>query len=314
MLNSPVVEVAIGLTFCFASVALMVSTIAEAISSLFNLRSRTLFGGIKTILNDKDFKGLALALYNNALVHPCGDGGIAPGARFAAISRAPAYIAANNFATALVESLQRSPSSGARLESAIDAIPDTQLRNLLFGMYWRADGELEQFEAEIAAWFDTAMDRVSGVYKRHAQLMTFLIGLAVALCFNVDSVHLCQELWKDPQRALLLSNVASFDQLHPEKAHTISEMAGNIQDLPLGQPFPRDWRDIALWSNLLGVLITASTAMFGAPFWFDMLQRLVQLRGAGPKPERRSDGEKNDGRQADGAGGRKNSENRASIQ
>jgi hypothetical protein len=31
-------------------------------------------------------------------------------------------------------------------------------------------------------------------------------------------------------------------------------------------------------------LVTASTAVFGAPFWFDLLQRLVQIRGTGIKP------------------------------
>ena len=39
MFNSPVLEVAIGLVFCYASVALMVSSVTEAISSALRLRA-----------------------------------------------------------------------------------------------------------------------------------------------------------------------------------------------------------------------------------------------------------------------------------
>jgi hypothetical protein len=35
---------------------------------------------------------------------------------------------------------------------------------------------------------------------------------------------------------------------------------------------------------LVGWLLTASSALFGAPFWFDLLQKFVQLRGTGGKP------------------------------
>jgi hypothetical protein len=35
---------------------------------------------------------------------------------------------------------------------------------------------------------------------------------------------------------------------------------------------------------LLGWIIAAGAALFGAPFWFDVLQRFVQLRGTGRPP------------------------------
>lgn len=37
--------------------------------------------------------------------------------------------------------------------------------------------------------------------------------------------------------------------------------------------------------KFLGYLITALAISFGAPFWFDLLGKLMQLRGAGKKPE-----------------------------
>ena len=40
---------------------------------------------------------------------------------------------------------------------------------------------------------------------------------------------------------------------------------------------------------LPGLFITATAALFGAPFWFDILQRLIQLRGTGTKPPTEKD-------------------------
>ena len=36
-------------------------------------------------------------------------------------------------------------------------------------------------------------------------------------------------------------------------------------------------------SSVLGWLITALAISLGAPFWFDMLNKIIRLRGAGPK-------------------------------
>jgi hypothetical protein len=41
--------------------------------------------------------------------------------------------------------------------------------------------------------------------------------------------------------------------------------------------------DFAL--QVSGWLITATTALFGAPFWFDLMQRVVRMRATGAKPE-----------------------------
>jgi hypothetical protein len=39
------------------------------------------------------------------------------------------------------------------------------------------------------------------------------------------------------------------------------------------------------YRNLIGFLITALAVSLGAPFWFDLLNKLVSIRGAGIKPE-----------------------------
>lgn len=45
-----------------------------------------------------------------------------------------------------------------------------------------------------------------------------------------------------------------------------------------------------LFVKLVGIFLTALAAMQGAPFWFDMLKRLVNLRGTGPNPAEKATG------------------------
>lgn len=41
--------------------------------------------------------------------------------------------------------------------------------------------------------------------------------------------------------------------------------------------------------KLLGIILSAGAAAQGAPFWFDILKRLVNIRGSGAKPEEKSE-------------------------
>ena len=96
MLGSTVLEVAIGMSFCYATIALTVSTVQEGLASALHLRAHTLLDGIKTMLNDPAFTGLARQLYSHALVNPHDDGAD-PGA----LKAKPSYIEPLHFAIAL---------------------------------------------------------------------------------------------------------------------------------------------------------------------------------------------------------------------
>ncbi len=40
---------------------------------------------------------------------------------------------------------------------------------------------------------------------------------------------------------------------------------------------------------LFGWLITAAGTVFGAPFWFDLLQRVIRLKSSGPSPKEKQE-------------------------
>lgn len=271
-MNSVAVEVAIGLVFCYASISVIASSLYEAIASMLKLRARSLLDGVKALLNDPDFTGLARDVYQHALVNPRSSG---TGEGSAAPAIVPSYIEPRAFAIALIDAIQKVPEGFQHLRERIDALPDRQLRTMLQGVWDRADGKIDNVEAALARWFDGGMNRVSGVYKRQAQLFTFLIALVIAGLFNVDSFHLFKTLWVHPGAVASLGAGSATEGGRPALAALFA--------LPVGW----DQAPASAGAGLFlfcGWLVTAVSVLFGAPFWFDLLQRLVNLRGTGSKP------------------------------
>jgi hypothetical protein len=266
MLNSTVLDVALGMVFCWGAVSLIASSVYEAIASALKMRASDLLKGLKELLNDKTFTGLAKSVYTNALVNPRDPGRAADQGELTA---KPSYIDPLHFAAALIEAVQALPTEAADLKTKIDQIPDEQIRRLLQGMYARAEGNAEEIRKQLASWFSAAMDRVSGVYKRRAQVFSFLIAFAVAAALRIDTFHLFSALWAHPVSVASLA-VPSL----------VTQAVADLKTLPIGG----DLAGQEAWRVVLGWVATACSALFGAPFWFGLLQRLTNLRGAGPKP------------------------------
>ena len=174
----------------------------------------------------------------------------------------------------------------------------------------------------VEKWFNDSMDRVSGVFKRYSQTMALIIGLVLALLLNVDSIDLTLYLWRDPSvRQVLVARAAQLQSVDSQTQSNLPQAYNDLNqqledlNLPIGwgitdiqdagscQPFPKTGQTFGiplLASNrclatqstsqtnvlvkLLGILITALAARMGAPFWFDMLKRAVNLRGTGANP------------------------------
>jgi hypothetical protein len=263
MLGSTVLEVAIGLTFCYGTVALIVSTLQEALAAAFRLRANTLLAGVKSMLNDPSFDALARAVYMHPLVNPHTDG-LAPNERD--MRTRPSYIEPAHFAIALVDSLWKVPGDFIQLAGAIETIPDPQVRQVMRGLYGRAR-DLQQFQDMLAGWFDNAMARMSGTYKRRQLLVSLLLALLLAILFNIDSIHLFRTLWQQPSLAA---------HLHDAPGALDPALFDAMMALPIG------W---TRFPPVAGWCVTASTALFGAPFWFDLMQRVVRMRSSGTRPE-----------------------------
>ncbi|QDQ25451.1 hypothetical protein FNU76_03250 [Chitinimonas arctica] len=272
MFNSTVLEVGIGLIFCFCAVSLIVSSINETLASMLQLRSSQLLEGVKDLLNDPKATGVVLDLYNHALVNPRGSAGMATST--AELCGKPSYIPSKHFALALIDVLQNRGQTKQSLAVAIDAISDAQLKQMMQGMYDRAAGDIEAFEQSLSNWFDNGMARVAGAYKRRMQLWTLIFGFTVAVLFNIDTVHLFQSLWVHPGMVQSLSS---------SNAANVEQAMSALNQLPIGwNRAPTEYSAGQLLAFLPGWLLTALSTLFGAPFWFDLLQKASNLRGSGP--------------------------------
>jgi hypothetical protein len=49
---------------------------------------------------------------------------------------------------------------------------------------------------------------------------------------------------------------------------------------------PQPYDGPSLFIAITSWLMVAGSALFGASFWFDILQRITHVKGTGPKPER----------------------------
>lgn len=278
MFNSSALEVAIGLVFCYSAVSLIVSSLTEVLATASQKRGRDLLAGLQKLFNDPQFNGLARDLYNHALVHPTGSGDAKTPAD---VKNPPSYIAARNFSMALLDVLQAVDNGKltTNVEACVSKIANPQIRQLLSGILKRANGDVEKAIGEIGAWFEAAMNHVSGFYKRWSQQVSFGLGLLVAVAFNIDSLHLFHSLWMQPTAVAALGAPAGASY------SGWSMLLGNLNTLPIGWGAGWEAQLQADWATMLvGWLITAFSVLFGAPFWFDILQNLVNLRGTGNKP------------------------------
>ena len=317
MFGSNVLEVGIGLVFTFLAISLITGAIVEAISSWLGLRASTLLRGVKDLLNDPGFTGLAAELYAHAAINPRGPGTAAPAVKL------PAYIDKEQFAAAVMDIMDMSraiaaaastpsattpqPALVAALTGAVDAkigpagaaLPaNPQLQQLLDGMIHRARGDADEIKRELATWFDNGMDRVGGVYKRYTQVFSVAIALVLAVVLNINSITIAKALWVQPT---LVANIKAANAA--PSAEEVLTMVDKT--LPAGWPagyfkklakdaggkdvvvcygFPWDWL-----VAIAGWLITAIAVLFGAPFWFDALQRITRLKGSGPSPAEKKD-------------------------
>nr|MDP9120535.1 hypothetical protein [Acidobacteriota bacterium] len=101
MLGSSVLEVAIGLVFIYLVLSMTCTVINEGIATVINQRGKNLFAGIKNLLNDPAFTGLAQQVYNHGLV----DGISQDAADPKTPNRLPSYLPAKTFALALLDVL-----------------------------------------------------------------------------------------------------------------------------------------------------------------------------------------------------------------
>lgn len=353
MFGSVVLDVAIGMAFVYLLLSLIASVVQELLSTFMQLRSANLEKGLRSLFSGDSLGAemdLVNCIYDHGLVRglysdPKRDSGKLPSMfrrmmnwvrvvmrRAIGISAdkpltisadpllLPSYIPSRTFALALIDILNANKKEGAEAMASIKealATHNNKAAQALLALATDAKGDVTAFQRNLEQWFNDAMDRVSGWYKRYTQRALIVIGLLLAIALNVSSVRVARTLWLDRDaRQAMVDAAGNYAKANPTAASAgtaadAGKLKAQLQSdvetfnevttsalLPLG--WKRSWHSyesdfetapkdatFAALTVLAGWIVTALAISFGAPFWFDTLNRFMVVRST-VKPQEKS--------------------------
>jgi hypothetical protein len=195
-----------------------------------------------------------------------------------------------------------------KLKGTIDQLPSGHLRGTLSAFINEGAITLDRWREDVEGWFDEKMDRVSGWYARRTRWFLFGFAIGIVLLLNADTVVFARTLWKDAtvrEAVVAQARIVTESGGSQDPCEDPTCVANRLQDvkalnLPLGWPdlhvgswgsdpeyvdderVPHSGAD--WWAKALGLLLTAVALMLGAPFWFDLLNKITNFRTSGPPP------------------------------
>jgi hypothetical protein len=306
LFGSIILDVIVGMLFIYLLLSLLCAAAGEYIEAKLNNRAKLLKKGIELLLNDTNGKGddLAKQLYEHGLIRPL----------YRDATKLPSYIPSRTFALALWNMATGGTGGGVstdlkQIRDTLERLPNEELRTALLTLIDEANGDLERARANIEQWYESAMDRVSGWYKRQAGFTMLALGIGMAAVINADTINLASALARDGAlRSAVVraaeNRLAADDQNAPPQAAEYPELAlqrayADVSSLGLPIGWVRNTNEnssdlrrvpdsVPAWLiKIVGILLTGFAVSQGAPFWFDLLNRFMVIRST-VKPKEKS--------------------------
>lgn len=297
-----IIQVAIGMIFVWVILAVITSQIQDWIASIFTWRAGFLEASITQMLG-KD-SNLTDEIYKHPLIQ---------GLYTNNGKRKPAGIPEDKFALVLFEHVMNSGINAdevkntavevkndfERLKKGIETLKTSDNSNeglknfaksldtLLIGVEEKADDAthaITEARTRVEGWFNNSMDRLGGAYKRRMQIVAIVTGIIVAVALNVDSAAIVKSLWTDPVVRQAVVAQANQTQALPStsgQTPSVQDIAKNVSSLselslPIGWSKDNLPKDAGGWgAKVVGLLISGMAAAQGAPYWFDLMRKLL---------------------------------------
>jgi hypothetical protein len=275
MLNSAILDVAIGMAFLYLLLSLIASVVQEILATFMQLRPANLQRAMRSLLTGNSIESgrdLVDSIYTHGLVRGLYSDperdlnpdmeqrdrdeadpkktlkaklltaltrldwlrqllrrviGITPEKPIAGVSNQmllPAYIPSRTFALAMIDLLNQNKTTGkdamVEIRDFLAAhhyqFRDNKATEAMLTLATDAQGDLKKFQENLENWYNAAMDRASGWYKKYTQTILLAIGIVLAIAFNVDSVRVAKVLWSDRDARQGMANAASqYMAAHP---------------------------------------------------------------------------------------------------
>lgn len=301
LFGSNIIDVLIGLFLVYIVLSMMASAINEYISNLLDKRAKNLEAFIKNLFAEarsaktgsQQIQDFYSSIFINTQI---------------GTKQLPAYINREDFAQALFDVAHLTVNAGDNLKTlrtqAVAALPaDSPVLKVLLNAIDRTDGTRQSVDAYIEKWFDGQMDHLRNQYKKWTNYILLAIGLIVAFALNVDTIRVTDALLANPalRQAIVEQAKVTQDQqtTDPQTGQitvapkSFTELRSEIDalSLPIGWPEPGapmiSDPGFFWWAvkKLMGILVTGFAVSQGAPFWFDLLNKITNLRAATRPPD-----------------------------
>jgi hypothetical protein len=199
--------------------------------------------------------------------------------------------------------------------SVTNLLPDAMQR--VFVQHAEESEGVKGVKKGIGEWYGEVQVQLTAVYKQKVQRWILMIALALVVSVNADTFRLASWLWtSEESRVALVKDAREFlndemvarqiegirttqeNPMAPQSERksatalvnatkTLNKVNREVQDA--GMPVGWDSEAIALtgfWTivkKIAGLLLTAFAVSLGAPFWFDLLNKIVVLRSPGKR-------------------------------
>ena len=300
------IDVLIGLSVVMLIVSMAVTVITQAVINLFQSRGRYLREGIGQLLQKIDPSlepEVSGQIAHAVLMHPLirGPRGLGTVIHREELIGTLLELAGGGKATA-----QLGSAAAERLRKALElsglSDPQKTLSDIRtaaleietkapeLANHVRADLAIlktasSDFVATVHFWFDSTMDRVSERFTSSIRLVTFGTAIIVVLILQLDTVGLVNRLTMDDamrQALTVQAQAIAKTQIDPTGTKTDAaqqysqalEQTGIVAPPHSAHQWMDNWRNV----NPLGVCISVFLLTLGAPFWYDMLKKLLNLR------------------------------------
>lgn len=348
MFNSPILDLVILLSFTYFIGSIMLTAINEAIAAIIKTRARDLKATLESLLIDtaatKTWQPFVqTVLFNSQHILSL----------MKSQKDTPSYIPAKNFVLAIIEQLNATDYTAGNIDQAIikakTALPQS-LQDVLNNIWTKVSAHIISpqerviaFEQELELFYDNAMERATGWYKRKTMLRMIILGFILAVVMNIDTIKITNDALSDKDKLSktvdnIANAVASIEHrdsvyifknkdtvkviqtikidtvLHYDSTnHTVkidsvikatitktkelktiyNNQGGYQMGYGSQAAFMDQWfyngddnlgKFFGFILKLIGVLLTAFAMQLGSNYWFDILNKTINIRAAGKKP------------------------------
>lgn len=298
MFSSNVINLVIFLSFTYFIGSIILSAINEAISGVLRSRANDLKKTMENLFFESGWKGYIRNEFSRTPTMQ---------SLMKSKGRYPAYIPPASFVQAIICELNVDNYKPEKLMDELKA--NTSLpknfRQVLINLYAQSEENIPRFEEKVEAFYNNAMDRATGWYKKKARRTLLILGFLLSVILNIDTIKIVNDALADKEKLnKAVDNIAAnLPRLDSLRSLTVTDTSievtvssareiGNTARLEFEQTtgyslgysdFKKEWSDNFLL-KLLGVLITAFALQLGSNYWFDILNKTVNIRATGKRP------------------------------